>query len=398
MAAIILPSRWQTQPRGRVEIDWSHPLAKNLRFFIANLNGLGVPIDLVSYQVGTVSGSARTEGSFIPQGSGIVSKLTSASSDYYSWSNIDAHNILTEITLAWRGMLSTVGGYRHFAGKHASNGGTNNPFDFRTNNTAGSTAVVLVRAETFASASFTSSATISAGTSAQTVEMTHTGPLNVNATAYINGVSGSTSGATGSGATPTTNTTGLRVGRRSDGVVQMDGYTEYVLGWARVLTEAELRLFRNAPYALLKKTPSKSYFFSTPGSDVFVNVSGLESTFSRGTLTPTSAVTLTGQSSTFSKGLFTTTHTNPLTGNSATFNGGTITPFISGGVTLSGLSSTFSRGTLGLTHTNPLTGQGATFSGGLFSFGTAPVTARLVLTQREAGMVFKKRKTRMVLG
>lgn len=127
-------------------------------------------------------------------------------------------------------------------------------------------------------------------------------------------------------------------------------------------------------------------------------LTGISNTFSRGSLTPALAKTLTGQSSTFSGGLFTTTHTNPLTGNSATFNGGTITPFISGGVTLSGLSSMFSRGTLGLTHSNPLTGQGATFSGGLFSFGTAPITARLVLTQREAGMVFKKRKTRMVLG
>jgi len=234
------------------------------------------------------------------------------------------------------------------------------------------------------------------------------------AAVYLNGKLES---STANSITLANRTDNIIIGNSATGSYQFSGNIELVLLHNRALTEAEVVQLHNKPYSLFL-APEKAIYFAEIGGAVNVNLignsstvnrgtlgithqnalTGISNTFSRGSLTPSLTKTLTGQSSIFSGGLFTTTHTNPLTGRSATFNGGTITPFISSGITLSGLSSTFSRGTLGLTHTNPLTGQGATFSGGLFSFGTAPITARLVLTQREAGVVFKKRKTRMVLG
>lgn len=50
----------------------------------------------------------------------------------------------------------------------------------------------------------------------------------------------------------------------------MNGFTEYVAGWARMLSAAELREFRAAPYALLKprETPA---FYSLPPTGVLIS-------------------------------------------------------------------------------------------------------------------------------
>lgn len=440
MAYIILPGKWNSTPAFPVDINLAHPLVanRNLRFFIVFINGIAY--DLVNHLVGTSNGSA----SVLPrpgtaQSRGFMAKLASSTSDFFSFNDCSGHNITAELTLAWRGIIATGGAFRHFAGKHASNGATDNPFDFRTTNDA-SPYPVLGRAGSgaLANALYTANSNISpSSTTVRTIEVAHNGTSTSNPTFWIDSTSVTSINSANTPSSFVGNTTGLRVGRRTDGAVQQDGHTEYVAGWAANLTSAELALFRKEPYALLRPVKTRLYY-DVPSAGVSVNLTGnsatasrgtlgvthtnpltgigntfssgtlgvthtnpltgISNTFNRGTLSPSLAKTLTGQSSTFSGGLFTVTHTNPLTGRSATFNGGTLTPTIAGTVGLTGISATFSRGTLSVTHTNPLTGQGATFSGGLFSLGTTPVTARLVLTQREAGMIFKKRKTRMVLG
>lgn len=265
MAFFINRERWRRQPSRPVSIDQTHPLARSLRFFFVFVGG--VPIDLATWMIGTRNGSAAIQGSGIPAGGGTVAKLASASSDFYEFAHRAEWEILTEITLAWRGRINSGSAFRHFVGKHTGGGGTNCPYDFRTDNAA-SPKISLVRSSGATFSQFDSIGTIPLNAVA-TVEATKGADLGVTPTFYINGAdagsttSGVSGTATGSAAT-------LRIGRRADGAVQMDGFTEYVVGWGQILSADALREFRQAPYALLRprETP---VFYSLPPTGVVIS-------------------------------------------------------------------------------------------------------------------------------
>lgn len=246
-------------------IDSSHPLASSLRFFIVFING--VAIDLQSWAIGSRNGSAAVQASAVPSGAGTVAKLAAGSSDFYEFAHRPGSEILTEITLAWRGRINSGGAFRHFAGKHVGGGGTNCPFDFRTDSSA-SPVPVLVRSSGsgFVENVATSGITVGVPT---TVEVTKGADLSNTPSFFIGGaaVGSSTSGVTG---TATGTAAALRVGRRADGAVQMDGFTEYVAGFASILSADALREFRLAPYALLQQRETR-ITYSLPPTGVVIS-------------------------------------------------------------------------------------------------------------------------------
>lgn len=304
------------QPRQIVPINWGHPLARDLRLFVVFIGN--VAVDLVTGRVGVPSGSATIEALH----SRTAAKLDSAGSEFYAWDDDDRHDILDDITLAWRGRVASGLGYRHFAGKHASNGTSANPFDFRTDNAA-SPKPSLVRANAGTFLQWDSGTALTVG-STQTVEVTqHIGEV---AKFYVDGIAASTTGAS-PGVSATNSSTGLRIGRRADGAVQMDGYTEYVVGWATARTAEELAAFRANPYAL---TLARSRRVAR--SRVALASSGATLTVDAGTLTlagqslllaqsvavGSGSVTLAGQSATFARSAAVTAGTLALGGQTVT--------------------------------------------------------------------------------
>lgn len=239
-----------------MQINRSHPLAPSLRFFIVFING--VAIDLVSWAIGARNGSAAIQGGGVPVGGGTVAKLAAGTSDYYEFAHRPEWDLLGELTLAWRGRLNTGGVFHNFAGKHLTTGATNNPFDFRSTND-NPPRIALVRAAASGSLSnhFSNSDPFTLGASS-TAEVTQGATLDLAPTFYANGRQAALFTNSSGPASPATSSSAvLRVGRRPDGVEQMDGFTEYVAGWATLLDADELREFRMAPYALLapRETP-----------------------------------------------------------------------------------------------------------------------------------------------
>lgn len=96
MSVLILPSRWQVQPQGPVEIDWSHRLAKGLVYFAIG-NDVNAP-DLVSGELGSPINTSRIVAG--PYGRGFNA---SASGGAVGWShplNDTIKTITTDFTMA----------------------------------------------------------------------------------------------------------------------------------------------------------------------------------------------------------------------------------------------------------------------------------------------------------
>ena len=215
-------------------LNWGHPLAQDLRFLFVTIDGQ--MIDLVAETLATNNGTITSRATDTPWAGGDLD-----STDYWSVADDDAHNITGPITLIWRGVIDTGSAFRHFAGKHAGAGALLNPFDFRTNNAA-APAVFLGRASAAAAYSHTSSIIVPLRAPV-TVAVAQGKDSDEGGKFFIDGKV-QTFGAFGFSRTPEASTTGLRIGRRTDGVVQMDGVVEYVAGYARELTVGELGAFQ----------------------------------------------------------------------------------------------------------------------------------------------------------
>lgn len=98
------------------------------------------------------------------------------------------------------------------------------------------------------------------------------------------------------------------------------------------------------------------------GGDVTIALTGITTTLSPGTLTPSTTVPLTGITATASPGTLTPSTSVPLTGIAATGGVGTVTPSTT--VPLTGSSSTASPGTVVPSTSVPITGSASTVSAG----------------------------------
>lgn len=263
---LLEPDRWLRQPDYPVEIDWASPFADQLRFFVAFFEG--VPVDYVSQVIGSASGSAAVEASGIPEQGGRVAKLANSTSDYYSWPDNDDHDILGDLTLAWRGTVSGAAVFKSLIAKCLSSGATTCPFDLKAFNTS-NPQLALVRANSSGSptyGNYVTSGSIASDGTPQTVEVTSAAPISNTPSFWLNGVgAGVLVYQTGPAMNAQGTSVGLRIGRRDDGTVQHDGTAEYGVGWARTHDAAFLAAFRAAPYALFRKRQEAIYSLPSGG-------------------------------------------------------------------------------------------------------------------------------------
>lgn len=234
------PVALQELPTWPVEIDWNQSLADDLRFYIVS-DGATM-VDLVAGAVAAFSGSPTP----LPITDGMAADLDG--SDYFEFAHDDDYNLTGELTLIWRGIVDTGSAYRQFCGKHAAAGDTSNPFDFRTDNAA-SGLLSIVRANHQRQIWWGPAVTLGA---LKTYGVSQGAAIEVAPTFYADAVptTGTLLTGVGTGAAAA-NTSPLRIGRRADGAVQMDGKIVLVAGWARVLHADEHRAFHNDPYGLL---------------------------------------------------------------------------------------------------------------------------------------------------
>jgi len=251
------------------EIDWQHPLAQGLAFSIEFLEGAGEPIDIVHHTGGTPNGSPT----WIHHPMGLCVDIDG--SDYFSFPHHPNYNLTGHITLIWSGIIDTGSACHHFMGKHTSNGSSNNPFDFRTNSDA-SPKLVLVRAPASSlDYAIWEGPSIPPGNH-HVVAVSQQEVINSSLTFYVNGEPSSGSCIQGTASVATGNTESLRIGRRADGAVQMDGKVFFARGYNRILTADEHRWVVAEPYAMFrpKKAPAL-YSVATPTTTISLSTQSL---------------------------------------------------------------------------------------------------------------------------
>lgn len=147
--------------------------------------------------------------------------------------------LLGALTVCVVANIDTGSTFRHFVGKHAGNAATAAPLDFRTDNAA-SPKINVGRANT-ANRVWQSNGAVTLG-SWQMYSVTYSdGNVNTTPALYINTTAQTVTavGGAGSGAA-TGSSADLRIGRRADGAVQMDGKIATILIYNRALSSTEI--------------------------------------------------------------------------------------------------------------------------------------------------------------
>jgi hypothetical protein len=242
-------SRGSTKPIVGAQIDWSHRLSRGLEFDFSFLErGGGATFDLRYGRRGAFTDSPTWVNPGINfTGSAVVESSAVPDAPFFG-----------AITLVWKGVIRTGSGFRHFAGKHEGGGGADNPFDFRTNN-AGTPRLALIRANAGGFTNFEGQE-VSLST-VNTIAVVTPGVIQTAPIFYVNSSATTGNGVAGSGTGPATGTAStLRIGRRADGVVQMDGVVEFCRGYSRALSADEIRWLTEEPYAHLIVPQYRRYF------------------------------------------------------------------------------------------------------------------------------------------
>lgn len=185
-------------------------------------------------QLGSTSGSDANDPTWITEG-----LRFDGSDDTVINTTLTDAEVTGAITLISVANLD-VGSNEHvFANKHSagSGGGTQNPFDYRTDNAA-TPRMNLIRANTGVGVWGGPNAVVG---SWRMYSVTAPAAIETAPTFYVNTTSttGSSLSVTGSGA-PTGSNAALRIGERPAGSFYLDGDVAYTLIYSRELTEKEI--------------------------------------------------------------------------------------------------------------------------------------------------------------
>jgi len=165
---------------------------------------------------------------FVPGNSDVVTNATMPDSA-----------LLGALTVCIVCQLDTGSAFRAFLSKCLTNGATNNPLDFRTDNSATPKLASARSTATGTKAYVGPNATIGAYRMYSVVYTD--GNVDTVPTYYVGTTATGGSGATGSGSGAATGSgANLRIGRRADGAVQMDGIMAHVLIYNRALSATEI--------------------------------------------------------------------------------------------------------------------------------------------------------------
>lgn len=250
------------QPLGRVEIDWTSPQAVGLeRAFRFTRDRMF--IDVVSGTRGTLHGDPPNASAQRGRGRTLYGPLCNGS-HWGDFSCVDAPYI-TAVGMAavWVGYIGNVADYHHLAGKHVSNGATNNPFDFRTDGTG--TKLELVRAAG-GGANYHGHTSIAAGVRLDDFNVlgfrVSSNAIQQAPDFFMNGVwSGATSGGA-SGAVAGQDAP-IRCGLRDDAVITLAGIPLELRLYNRTVPDGVFHDAWNNPWSLYRR-PRRAYFDLAP--------------------------------------------------------------------------------------------------------------------------------------
>jgi hypothetical protein len=252
MADLIVSGRTVGQPRRNVPLDHAHWAYDDIVFAYSSGR---------SFQEGKFRVPGLVTGSMTP-GSGPKGKyvIPFDASSYIGFSDRPGYNTLAEVTVI---ALIRTGGFTVQQGivtKCETGGGSNTPFGLFTEVSG---YISLNRSHGGGGTPFRvwqSAATLTTGLP-YVIAVTQGADISVSPKFYINGAfdSGATSslyGGAGTGA-PTTNTTSVKVGNRTDLATQCFHEIYDVLILKRELPASEISLLTNSMYAHWKASPRK---------------------------------------------------------------------------------------------------------------------------------------------
>lgn len=250
---------------GDGRVDWQRPLAQGLALALLCHEGGGADaVDLVTGARATRSG---TSASWVAGRSVAGPAVDLSGTGHLAGSTVADTPFTGAITLVWRGVLRAT--EPHFLGKHSSNGTTDSLFDFRGSGSGGSAQLYLGRANaggrrvhrggtTVLDAPRTYAVTAPSNL-VEGVPTFYVGPVATTGTLD----SGTATGAVlGSGAA-------LRVGRRIDTAVQLNGVVELALAYSRALAQAEIAALDADPLGAILWQPRFWLVLGGPPIPVF---------------------------------------------------------------------------------------------------------------------------------
>lgn len=307
------------QPYYQCPLDTGHWAYKNLVLAYSMRRG-----EVDGKNPGNIGSIAGTMIKGESELGGTVTPTTSSS--YIQFPNLDDYNTLGEVSVIALIRPTSSLAQQAIVTKCETSGGANTPFGFFVSNLN----VSLNRSNTGGGTPFrvwASAASITSDTNT-VIAATQGADISVAPRFYINGTfdTGSASnlfGGTGTGA-PTSNTTSVKIGNRTDLGSQNFGAIYDVLVFNRVLSDAEIKELSNniwavwqaAPYNIFLTSAFNSYVITPTGGIVF---SGTQNLVKGRVFVPSGGVVLSG------------------TASLAGMNSYLITP--TGGVTLSGTSA-----------------------------------------------------------
>lgn len=158
-------------------------------------------------------------------------------------------NWLGAITVMVVAKVDAVGGtFAHFLCKHTGSGLTNVPIELRSD-TATPPKLTAVRGN--AAGAFTWTGPSMTLTTFQCYSVTHDGLLSSLPTFYLNTTASTGTGSVGTAVPPTGTGANIRLGRRTNATVQLDGTLSYVLVYNRILSAGEISTNYDALKAIM---------------------------------------------------------------------------------------------------------------------------------------------------
>jgi hypothetical protein len=271
VASIILPDRWKRQPQGAVEVDWNNPLTKDIVFAFNGAHRY----DAAAKQLATNSGGIVTRAS--PKGLGPDISGT----QYLDFADTPSYNTTGECSIVWGGVFDAVtGAYRSPISKALGSGSTNTPFEVYVDSISGK--LVCIRSNGDYRANNLNTTPLTAG---NFVVFGIAAPATIQSTpqAWVNLTEQSVTGFGGAIGQATSNTRGIRIGRRDDSDTQLDGSVNFAFVFNRKISSDEYFALYTNPWQIFKK--KKRVFYSFPSFPVLSSLSVSNITSSGGRLT-----------------------------------------------------------------------------------------------------------------
>jgi hypothetical protein len=241
---------FQGKDHESLDLDRSHPLARDLVAYVVFAGAYGLGYDLVQRAVFTTLGGSPTRNT-TRDGSAIDLSGTA----HISAADRPAWNVTGDVTVAWRGIIRSTAAAGNLVCKmpFVGNGATNTAFSLEyTNPTANR--LSFARSNTNYRVWQSGSDLVRAG-SLQTFGVSQPSEISTAPTFYADGVPDSVAaanqyGGAGSGAATSVDYD-LIIGRRPDGAEQLNGLAMVVAVAARQWTRGEHAAFARDPYGLI---------------------------------------------------------------------------------------------------------------------------------------------------